>query len=123
MMKNPNMIEMVKTLIAYVYLYLGVDYFSETKGESSCEPGFKIFSSEGCELACRLREKFGGSNESFMEWKPCYIAGNGKCKQDGHHGSKASLVCCREDHNGMRPRYRYIEILENLCIYDLHTDN
>ena len=25
--------------------------------------------------------------------KPCYRAGNGKCRQNGVHGSGASLIC------------------------------
>ena len=28
-----------------------------------------------------------------QDGKPCYIAGTGKCKQDGRHNPKAHLVC------------------------------
>ena len=29
----------------------------------------------------------------FREGKTCYMAKNGKCRQDGRHGSKVSLPC------------------------------
>ena len=70
----------------------GPAYFVEKKGESSCETGSKIMTTRECELACKWLEKVIGS---LKNGKACYIAGNGKCRQDGRQGRKTSLVCTR----------------------------
>ena len=47
--------------------------------------------SEGCRNACNFLElPLGGT---FRDSKLCYRAKNGKCRQDGRHGSKVFIVC------------------------------
>ena len=42
-------------------------------------------------MACdALNKKVGGA---LSEGKPCYIAGTGKCKQDGSQNPRSHLVC------------------------------
>ena len=62
----------------------------EKKGERFCREGSTISSSMECRNACNaLNKGFGYLKHRRL----CYVAGNGRCKQDGRHGSKASLIC------------------------------
>ena len=51
-----------------------------------------------CETACKWLKKDVGR---LIDGKACYIAGNGKCRQDGRPGRKTSLVCSRGGNVGM----------------------
>ena len=55
-----------------------------------CSIGSKITSIQKCRAACNELNKGIGV---LRKNKPCYIAGNGKCRKDGRQGSKARLVC------------------------------
>ena len=70
-----------------------VSYAFEKKGEKSCSSGSIIISKSECEIACaQLQLKMG----VVRDGKPCYKAGNGKCRQDGRAGKEASLICTSE---------------------------
>ena len=43
-----------------------------------------------CETVC---DELNIPKGIMMDNKPCYKSGNSKCRQDGRHGSKASLIC------------------------------
>ena len=66
-------------------------YYIEDKGESSCSKGSEIMTKTGCRTACAALDI--NSIGKLKNDKPCYKAANGKCRQDGNHGSQASLVC------------------------------
>ena len=72
------------------YNILGLPYTIEAQGESSCQKGTVIMTASQCKTACNQLEKEVGL---LRTGKVCYIAGNGKCRQDGRKGSKTSLVC------------------------------
>ena len=66
------------------------DYIVEKKGANSCKQGSTILDTSECEIACdQLSLRIG----TLRDGKPCYIAGNGKCRQDARLGRKASLIC------------------------------
>ena len=44
-----------------------------------------------CRMACQTLNKEVGND--LRDGKPCYVAGNQKCRQDARFGSKASMVC------------------------------
>ena len=61
------------------------------RGERHCLKGVNIMDAEGCRNACNFLElPLGGT---FRDSKLCYRAKNGKCRQDGRHGSKVFIVC------------------------------
>ena len=72
---------------------LGASYFIEKRGETSCSKGSKIMTVQACKLACVALGKVAARLKPDKE---CYIAGNGKCRQDGKRGPKTSLVCVSE---------------------------
>ena len=74
-------------------MYLGVPYYIESPGEVACKTGAKILTVQECRIACQELEKSVGA---LKTGKICYIAKNGKCRQDGRQGSKTSLVCAKE---------------------------
>ena len=65
-------------------------YHIETRGRRSCLSGEMIHEKMECTFACL---KLGLPLAKMTDGKPCYQAGNGKCRQDGRNGSGASLVC------------------------------
>ena len=65
-------------------------YFIEDVGQNSCQNGTKVMNAQDCTSACNTLEKNMGK---MKDGKACYIAGNGKCRQDGRHGARARLVC------------------------------
>ena len=68
-------------------------YYIEDKGENTCSGGSMIMDEIECEAACaELNINPVVSNKSKKK-KPCYKAAKGKCRQDGRHGPRASLVC------------------------------
>ena len=76
----------------YILLYdtLGVWYVHGNKGSRSCNIGSTITTTQECQIACR------GLNKQSLpgrDGNPCYIAVNGKCKQDGRYSRKNYPVC------------------------------
>ena len=68
----------------------GGDYIVEKRGANSCTQGSSILDTSECEIACdHLNLKRG----ALKDGKPCYMAGNGKCRQNARPGRKASLIC------------------------------
>ena len=76
-------------------------YYVETPGEISCINGSKILGATECNDACSELEI--GPIASLSDGKPCYQAGNGKCRQDGRQGKSASLVCMNVLGSGKKP--------------------
>ena len=67
-------------------------YFIGDKG-GSCEEGALILSKQDCKNACdRLSIPTGAMRNN----KACYLAGNGKCRQDGRQSTKTSPICQRK---------------------------
>ena len=68
----------------------GTSYVTERAGKKTCSIGSTITTMQDCRDACNeLNKEIGVTKRN----KPCYIAGNGKCRQDGRHGARARLVC------------------------------
>ena len=66
-------------------------YFVEQRGERACSAGSMITDKTECEAAC---DAVGAqSPRNLKDGKPCYKAGNGKCRQNGAYGGGASLIC------------------------------
>ena len=65
-------------------------YSIAAKGEL-CLSGFMILTTVDCEDACN--DLGIGPIGKLKDGNPCYMAGNGKCRQDGRDGSGASLIC------------------------------
>ena len=59
-------------------------------GAKSCKYGTEIMRRGECETVC---DELNIPKGVMMDNKPCYKSGNSKCRQDGRHGSKASLIC------------------------------
>ena len=55
-----------------------------------CQVGDLIDGIDECRIACDVLDMPIGR---LKERRPCYRAGNGKCKQDGRHGSSARMIC------------------------------
>ena len=66
------------------------NYIVEVKGANSCAQGSIILDTSECEIAC---DQLTLNRGTLRDGKPCYIAGNGKCRQDARLGRKASLIC------------------------------
>ena len=66
-------------------------YSIAAKGESCLSGSTTILNAVDCETACKDQgiDSFG----KLKDGNPCYLAGNGKCRQDGKDGSGASLIC------------------------------
>ena len=79
-------------------LDLDTQYFIEDVGQKSCQNGTKIMNAQGCTTACNtLTTNIG----RMKDGKPCYIAGNGNCRQAGRGGKKSSLVCMQKGNLGI----------------------
>ena len=82
-----------QTLLLRMYIIdsLDITYVQGNKGSATCHVGSAIISAEECKGACDvLNKKLGGV---VSEGKPCYIAGTGRCKQDGRQNRNSRLVC------------------------------
>ena len=80
----------------------GKEYFVAEQGELSCKEGSTVMTTEECKVACKSLEKVVGRLKGK---NLCYIAGNGKCRQDGRQSRKTSLVCSTEDKLDMDKLY------------------
>ena len=75
----------------YTIDLLEITYVQGNKGSATCHVGSAITSADECKVACdALNKKVGGA---LSDGKPCYIAGTGKCKQDGRQNPRSHLVC------------------------------
>ena len=98
-----------------------VSYAFEKKGEKSCSSGSIIISTSECEIACaQLQLKMG----VVRDGKPCYKAGNGKCRQDGRAGKEASLICTSEGnkvcyHLTVISQIKYFNVFVNVLTYTI----
>ena len=75
------------------------------------QEGKNILNKVECEAACKVLDIEIGT---LKDGKTCYVGGNGKCKQTGQPGTKASLVCNK---NGNGSAFDHI----NIFIYDYMT--
>ena len=72
-------------------LVLGDTFILREQGRKQCLIGSKVLDTNECKEACA---KLGIQlSNSFKNGRPCFKAGNGKCKQSASIGAKASLVC------------------------------
>ena len=67
----------------------------EQKGERSCSSGSMIMDKIECKAAC-TELNIGIFGSALKGGKACYKAGRGKCRQNGHHGPEASLLCTND---------------------------
>ena len=74
-------------------------WFIGNEGETSCPSGSEITETKECEAACS--ELGIGPLARLRNEKPCYKAGNGKCRQDANQGARASLICKHDADTGM----------------------
>ena len=68
----------------------GGDYIVEVRGFNTCKQGTTILGTSECEIAC---DKLNLKRGDLRDGTPCYMAGNGKCRQNAKQGRKASLIC------------------------------
>ena len=88
-----------------------MDYIVQDKGEKVCQQGSAILDTSECKIACdQLNVKTG----TLRNGKPCYVAGNGKCRQDAGLGPKASLIC---KNSGYLYYYR-LNVILSFLYYD-----
>ena len=68
------------------------EYGSYSNKVHSCPEGYeRITSTSVCNLACSDLEL--NTQGVFKSGRPCYKAGNKKCRQNGGYGSSAVLIC------------------------------
>ena len=68
------------------------EYGSYSNKVHSCPEEYeRITSTSGCNLACSDLELY--TQGVFKSGRPCYKAGNKKCRQNGGYGSSAVLIC------------------------------
>ena len=92
-LNNVYYISFEQTLLLRMYIIdsLDITYVQGNKGSATCHVGSAITSAEDCKVACdAINKKVGGA---LSDGKPCYIAGTGKCKQDGRQNPRSHLVC------------------------------
>ena len=68
-------------------------YFVEQRAKRICSNGSIILDKDECATACN--HLVAAASNNLKDGKPCYLAQNGKCRQNGAHGSGASLICKR----------------------------
>ena len=66
-------------------------YFVQRRGLKTCSNASMILDKIECTRACN--ELGGTLTNNLKNGKPCYRAGNGKCRQNNGHGLGASLIC------------------------------
>ena len=59
-------------------------------GAKSCKYGAEVMNKDECKMAC---DELKLPKGVLMNNSPCYKSGKARCRQDGRHGSKASLIC------------------------------
>ena len=91
-------------------IFIASKYFVGSRGILDCrdQEGKNVLSKVECEVACNVLDIEIGT---LKDDKTCYVGGNGKCKQTGQPGTKASLVCNK---NGNGSAFDHI----NIFIYD-----
>lgn len=70
-------------------------YLTEKKGVPSCSQGDMIMTVNECKQACT--DLSIALTKSLKDGTECYVANNGKCRQDGKRRvTKTKLVCVKE---------------------------
>ena len=88
-------------------------YFLEHRGLKTCSNGSMIMDKTECVTAC---SELGATPTNNMKnGRPCYRARNGKCRQNGGHGSGASLIC-KSKGNRLAHGLNSLKLLVNLAI-------
>ena len=67
-------------------------YFIGNKG-GSCEDGTLILTKQDCKNACDMLGISTGTMRNMRNNNTCYLAGNGKCRQDGRQDTKTWPIC------------------------------
>ena len=69
---------------------VATNYVEGKTGSDTCTVGSAITDTHECKEACNeLNRPVGALSEGNL----CYVAGNGRCKQDGSLNPKGRLVC------------------------------
>ena len=97
--RKRKIISIIKSLMFRQILFLNVTsnaaslepYFVERMAQRTCSNGSMILDRNECASACNHLGSTPSNN--LNNGRPCYIARNGKCRQNGAHGSGASLIC------------------------------
>ena len=80
-------------MIIHIFLDISVlPYFIGNK-RGSCENGTLILTKQDCKHACDMLGIATGAMRNMRDNKICYLAGNGKCRQDGRQRTKTSPIC------------------------------
>ena len=80
-------------MIIHIFLDISVlPYFIGKKG-GSCEDGTLILTKHECKIACDMLSIATGAMRNTRANKTCYLASNGKCRQDGGQSTKTSPIC------------------------------
>ena len=91
-----------------IYIFLDISvlpYFIGKKG-GSCEDGTLILTKQDCKIACDMLNIATGAMRNMRNNSPCYLAGNGKCRQDGGQSTKTSPIC-RKNGNTADNKLKY----------------
>ena len=77
------------SIMLFLFLSEGSFFFGE-RGDKSCQGGSEIMTAQECRVACEMLKKKVGI---VKNGRVCYVAGNGRCRQDGRKGKNTLLVC------------------------------
>ena len=75
---------------------LETQYFVDDGQNRACQGGYKIMTSHACRTACNELDRRIGNIKNMKDGNECYIAGNGKCRQNGNRGKNTLLVCMKK---------------------------
>ena len=81
--------------MSFIFI-LETQYFVGDGDNRACQGGYKIMTSHDCRTACNELERQIGNIKNMKDGNECYIAGNGKCRQNGKRGKNTLLVCMKK---------------------------
>ena len=96
-------------------------YFVGNKG-GSCEEGELIMNKQECKYACDTLSILTGA---MRDNKACYLAGNGKCRQDGKYkpgqSTKTSPICKNDGNTAYHIPLDFISYINHIKSNFLHN--
>ena len=81
--------------MSFIFI-LETQYFVGDGDNRACQGGYKIMTSQYCRTACNELERKIGNIKNMKDGNECYIAGNGKCRQNGRRGKDTLLLCMKK---------------------------
>ena len=83
-------VKLILTSKLILIITVATNYAEGKTGSDTCTVGSAITDTHECKEACNeLNRPVGALSEGSL----CYVAGNGRCKQDGSMNPKGRLVC------------------------------